>query len=174
MALNNTTTLRTAAIAVLVGGIGYIGVLPAFWPAPKIFIECPSEVRIGEDLPVTVTVSAWHGVFHVDEVRIIPNAYDSAALEITNPLHAMQIYSSPSKRYGWAHRFRLLNKQKKKSIRITAPLSATHTREKLSPGMLVGAIDVTCAYAHYSWRVVSSQESTYVEPFSIMLSAAHD
>lgn len=166
--------MRKGLIIALVLVVGYVGVVPAFWPKPTISISYPAAAHIGEDLEVTIRMSAWHMLFDINGVRIAPDVYQSSAITLSDPLYPIQLLDVAPRRYGWAHRFLRFTWPVTKEKKVKIALSEEPMRGKLSEGDLVGKIDINYTRATYSMRGMSSMEETHTQPFRITLAPARE
>ncbi len=159
--------MKKAGIVVLVLLVGYFGIIPMFWPEPKVSVQYPPEFRIGEDLTLTVKMSAWHGLFAIKSVRFVPDAHASAAIDVANPIHPLQPYSAATTRYGRAQRLMRFTRPVSRTRQVEVSLSDTEVRNNLKRGELVGKIDVCYTCATYLLRTLSTKETTTSQPFHI-------
>ncbi|MBN1518096.1 hypothetical protein JXA32_16160 [Candidatus Sumerlaeota bacterium] len=164
--------MRKTGIAILIFVIIYFGVLPMFWPKPAVEVVCPSQFNIGEDLEVTVSMSAWHPMFHINQIRFYPDLYKSSALSASDPLYAMLPYSAPPKRYGHGDMLKRFTWPVTRVKTVTVPLSGKDVAGKIQPGEITGKFDVNFTYANYVMRLISTRESSVSIPFTIKVHPA--
>ena len=163
--------MKKAGIVVLVLVICYFGVIPMFWPEPKVTVLYPPKVRIGEKFTMTVQISALHGLFQVNEIRFVPDAQQSTAIDSDNPAYPMQLFAATPKKYGSAHHFMRLTRPVTRTMQVAVDLSDADIKSKLTRGELAGKIDVSYTCASYSLRTISSREITCSKPFLIRVLA---
>ncbi len=165
--------MKKAGIITLVLAVVYFGVIPMFWPTPKVSIVYPPKLRIGDDLILTVKISAWHGLFAIKSVRFVPDVHGSTAIDIDNPLRPLLPYSTAPTRYGRAHQLMRFTRPVNRTMPVLVALSDNDVKQKLNRGELTGKIEVSYTCASYLLRTLSSKEITDSQPFHIQVLAAN-
>jgi hypothetical protein len=151
---------------VVVVFLGYFTVLPMFWTEPRVEVACPESIRLGEDLEVTVRVSAPHRLFHVNRVRFVPDPKTTTATARQTPLPPVQVFNTEPKRFGRAQLLQRFTFPARRELRLRTPLAERYGNA-LAPGQLRGAIQVTLTHASYSLRTIHSRETTAVLPVTV-------
>lgn len=149
--------------------VGYFGVLPMFWPEPSAHVEYPAQVRKGRDIEITVRVSAWHPLFHVNRIRLVPDLERSSAVNPTDPFTPLQPFGVSPRRYGYGDMFKRFTWPVTRVRTVRVALSDEHVAGKLQPGELRGTFDVSYTHAVYHHRIISSREGVERVPFSIQV-----
>ena len=164
--------MKKAGVVILVLVVVYFGILPMFWPVPKVSVTYPPKVRIGEDLTLTVKISALHGLFAIRSIRFVPDAHESTAIDADNPMRPLLPYSTSPTRFGRAHQMMRFTRPVNRTMHAVVALSDTALKDKLNRGELTGKIEVTYTCATYLLRTLSTKEITATLPFRIRVLAA--
>lgn len=164
---------KTLIIILLIILVGYVGILPQFWPEPTVEVECPQQMRIGEDVDIIVNVSAWHPLFHISRIRFVPDLQSSTAASLSNPFYPLQPFSVTAKKYGYNAMFQRFTWPITRKQTATIGLSENGISEKLRPGNLLGKIDVDFTYAEYALRTISTARASHSVPVTIEVLPAH-
>ncbi|MCP4643357.1 MAG: hypothetical protein GY851_23120 [bacterium] len=158
---------RQIGIGAFVVFAGYFVMLPMFWPKPEVTADIPDTVLLGEDLPITVTVTAWHGLFDVNNVRFYIDTYGSSAQAGDQPLYPLQLMTESPTRYQWGDRFKRITIPHTLEMEFTVPLAQTAADGLLGPGLLNGKLDVGLTYESGRTRWVDTRNAMQSVPFSI-------
>jgi len=157
---------------------GYFLVLPFCWPEPTVIATVPAEASLGEDLPVSVRVDAWHSNFEIAHVRFYVDFHGSTAHGPAGLFHPQPLHQGEGKA-SWTNReLSRLTLPVSKTLDLVFPLKRFAEQGKVGPGKLVGKVDVTFHFMEgfipkrgKSGRHESISRTKYV-PFEIELKEA--
>lgn len=148
--------LRYDSTRLLFGGVFtlvlYLIVIPALWPQPQVDTELPAALPRKGELPVTVTVKAWHPNFSVRQVSFSVDMVSSTALRSRRPFVPVNIYESEHVT-RWPIGFRnRLSWPNRRTYRLKVPSEELTGQGSLSGGILEGTIDVTVDYTKVTMK----------------------
>jgi hypothetical protein len=130
----------------------YAVVLPGNWPAPRVEAEHAGAVPRGRDLPLKVTVRAWHPNYSVRQVSFAVNNVNSSALAPGKTLVPLNLYSGKMVR-DWEVGFReRLTWPRKTVLDLQLPLERMTREGILGTGELQGTFDVTLDYTKVTMK----------------------
>lgn len=142
---------RTLIAGLFLAAIYFLG-LPNFWPEPSATAEFPADLSIGSDLPLTVTVKAWHPNISVRQVSFAVDDMNSTAL-VSNKAHVPLNVHDRDRVTAWnvglADR---MSRPTKKTLPLAVPLAAMAKKRGFRMGELRGTIDVVIDYTEVSSR----------------------
>jgi hypothetical protein len=130
----------------------YAVVLPGNWPTPRVEVEHAASVPRAQDLPLEVTVKAWHPNFSVRQVSFAVNNVNSSALAPGKTLVPLNLYSE-KKVKEWEVGFRKrMTWPRKTTLRLEVPLERLTREGTLGRGELQGTFDVTLDYTKVTMK----------------------
>jgi hypothetical protein len=138
--------IAVAAIAVVI----YYYVLPSHWQEPYITAVVPATARLGEEIPVTITIYSDHTNIEHHEVRFFTAGYMSSAV-IPGSLVYPIILKKDKPRVSWSSKEISRTTWPTETVyRYTVPLGEPYREGKLDAGTLTGRIDVFVDYPDMS------------------------
>lgn len=152
----------------------YLLLLPAFWPAPRVTIEIPSEGALSEDLPISVRVNAWHSNFSVAEVRFLPDPDNSTAFVPGKVLYILELQEGNPRTIWLGWQINRITWPRSKQHQFSVPMQKLSADGMLKTGELRGNVAVHVAYAspHIGKRYGSASRLSEVSssiPFAVQL-----
>jgi hypothetical protein len=130
----------------------YAVVLPGNWPSPRVETEHAAAVPRGQDLPLKVTVKAWHPNFSVRQVSFAVNNVNSSALAPGKTFVPLNLYSGKVVK-EWKVGFRnRMTWPRKTTLDLQVPLGRLTTEGTLGRGELQGTFDVTLDYTKVTMK----------------------
>ena len=132
---------KTLIVGLLLVAIYFLG-LPNFWPEPSATADFPADLSIGSDLPLTVTVKAWHPNISVRQVSFAVDNVQSTALLSSKAVVPLNVHDRDRVTtwdVGVADR---MSRPTKKTFSLTVPLAAMSRSRGFRIGELRGTIDV--------------------------------
>lgn len=142
----------------------YLLILPAFWPRPRLTIEMPSEEALREDLPISVSVNAWHSNFSVAQVRFLPDPANSTAFVKGKELYILELQEGNPRSLWKGWQINRITWPRSRRYQFRVPVQKLSADGTLKTGELKGNIAVQVAYAapHIGRRSGSSSHSRQV------------
>jgi hypothetical protein len=138
-------------VVFLAAAVYFLGV-PNFWPEPTSTAEFSADLSIGSDLPLTVTVKAWHPNFSVRQVSFAVDNVQSSALLSSKALVPLNVYDRDrvsTWNVGLADR---MSRPTSKTLSLSVPLAAMAKKRGFRMGELRGSIDIVIDYTRISSR----------------------
>lgn len=122
--------------------VAYCVVLPGRWPRPMASVEMPQEAALGTDIPLKVSVSAWHPNFSIRQVSISMDSVKSTALSVSRPVLPVNIVNHKPP-VSWSVDFGgRLSYPRKVVLDLVIPLAKISKDLRLKPGDLLGSVHV--------------------------------
>lgn len=158
---------RALAAFIIAFAFVYLIVLPFVWPKPHVDASVPARVHTRDDIPVTVSISAWHSHFDIVNVRFYVDYARSTAKGpsgIFYPLMLVENSPAPVGNVGltWPNR---------RDETYTVRLAEQQQQGMVGPGKLIGKIDVNLVYlpgrAGKSFNRDRSRTELFSVPFEI-------
>jgi hypothetical protein len=140
---------RTLIVGALLAAVYFLG-LPNFWPEPTATADLAADLSIGSDLPLTVTVKAWHPNISVRQVSFAVDNLQSTALlsrKADVPLNVHDRDRDTSWNVGLTKR---MSRPTTKTLSLTVPLAEMARKRGFRMGELRGTIDVVIDYTKVS------------------------
>jgi len=139
-------------LALFLAALFYLLLLPSLWPQPGAKVQHEKVVAFGEDLPLAVTVSAWHPNFSVRRIRFSINNVNSPAFLDSRPLLPINLHGAEAVS-EWKVTFPgRLTFPRKASFLLTAPLGTLAKKGTFGTGTLRGTVDVDVDYTEVSMK----------------------
>lgn len=121
----------------------YLVALPFFWPLPRTEAILPTTAPLSSDLPVRVTIRAWHKNISIGQIRLYVDHANSTASGANGLLNPDMLYDNPPKQFRGPFSFSHLTFPYQVTLDVVAPLRSFAEQGLLGPGVLRGKIDVT-------------------------------
>lgn len=122
----------------------YFFCTPMFWGHMPITVtsDLPSEWNHTEDLPMTITVRAWHNNFRVTQVRFFIDNQNTKMTGVEGPIYPVMLMQDPPTR-GW-NRLTLnwFTLPFVRRYEFVLPFESMKSEGKCGPGLICGKIDV--------------------------------
>jgi len=131
-----------AGIAVLV----YYIAVPSSWPKPYITAEVQGTAKLGEDIPITVTLHSWHDNVNRRELRFITAGYESSAVREGSLVYPFILDRGKAKEYWGVDEVSRKTRPRDLTFSYTVPLSEPYNEGKLVAGTLKGRVDQIVDY----------------------------
>jgi len=134
-----------AAVAVILAAIYFIA-LPSSWPKPYITAEIQDSAKLGEDIPITITLHSWHENVNRRELRFIPAGYESSAVKQGSLAYPFILDRGKAKEYWGVEEVSRKTRPRDLTFNYTVPLSEFFYQGKLVEGTLKGRVDQIVDY----------------------------
>ena len=144
---------RRAGIAMALAGFAYCFIAPLFWPSPRVTVDMASDLRLGSDAALRLTIHAWHH-FEVWQVIFYPlTATVAEGVARTAPpgttrLAPLTLYFNDAESlitaYSRAALLGRLTWPRSRTLDLTVPLRELEQQDAIGPGLLTArlAVDV--------------------------------
>lgn len=164
----------TAFVLVLVG---YFILVPWLWGsgAPRTVSNIPDSWPHNQDLPVTLTTSAWHSNFKITQVRAVIDPTTTSMAEADEHLYPMILFKEPKPKTWSIFHVSRLTFPRSRSKEVVVPFARLAAEDKVAPGTLSGYLDVEYTYVRNLARPnviafnVLLEEKTERLPFQLRL-----
>lgn len=163
------------AVGLGLGVLGYVVILPWFWPCPRVVVAVPAAVQIGTDLPVEIIIQSWHSNYQVNEVRFYVD-YTEAVTAVVPGATVYPIVldrATPRREWGYWDVRRITWPHTRRRAYVV-PLQQLTEAGALQRGVLRGQVDVTMTHpwvrGRYSGNAVMgfrACEDRYTMPFTL-------
>lgn len=121
----------------------YLGLIPWLWPRPNVAATLPTSAALGEDIPLEVTVSAWHSNFRATRVCFWVDPLRSNALVEQAAFYPIDVRDIVP-RTSWPQwSINRVTWPRSRSYNFTVPLNQRWREGVLQAGVLQGMIWVT-------------------------------
>jgi len=124
----------------------YAVVLPGNWPPPRVETEHAAAVPWGQDLPLEVTVKAWHPNFSVRQVSFAVNNVNSSALVSGKTFVPLNLYGVKMVKEWEVGFVKRMTWPRKATLALEVPLERLRREGILGRGELHGTFDVILDY----------------------------
>lgn len=117
---------------------------PVFWGQMPITVtsELPSEWNHAEDLPITITVRAWHNNFRVTQVRFFIDNSNTKMTGVAVPIYPVMLMQDPPTRSWNRLRLNWFTLPFVRRYKFVLPFESMKSQGKCGPGLIVGKINV--------------------------------
>jgi hypothetical protein len=152
----------------------YWGLLPWFWPEPKLSVEMPAQATLDADVPIRITLRAWHPNFKFMSVRFYVDHTRTDAEGPDGLFYPQMLYQSGEPTGRWP--VRSVNRfswPRQRTLEVSLPLKELAAQGLAGPGTIHGKIDVTINYPDVIQRYASAfggysaRTRTLSEPFQL-------
>ncbi|MBN4053185.1 hypothetical protein JYT92_00375 [bacterium AH-315-L15] len=153
----------------------YFGILPLFWPSPKIRVELPHEHPYDEDLGIKIKVYAWHKNVKIRQVRFYVDNQQTTAHGPGGPFYPINLFHSGKQVHRWpffaVNRFTWARSRK---LDISLPLTQLAQKGVVKTGVVRGKLDISIATPEMPdnlaiWLGYLTRERTQQIPFTLLL-----
>lgn len=129
-----------------IGVIAYVVVVPLLWPEPTVAAEFPLETRMGDTLPIRVSVSAWHRNIQVHQVRFYVDYTATTAVGPKGTFYPEVPVQREAQRFVGAFARNPITWPHTEYVDTEIDLGKYIDQGLIGPGELIGKIDVTFNY----------------------------
>ena len=131
--------------------IAYFLILPELHDQMPMQVSAhiPEQWSHDRDMPVEITISAWHGNYEMALARFVPDYHASELRGETDPVYP-QVLAQKEHRTHW-NRLRLnrFTWPRRDTRSFEVPLSALAAEGRLAPGTLRGEMEITLRYPRW-------------------------
>ena len=134
------------AAGIALGALAYLAILPMLWPEPAIEVTVPAEARMGETIPVAVSLSAWHSNIDIVNVRFYVDYTATTAVGPKGTFYPEMIVERQARRFMGPFGRNPITLPHTVRADGEVALGKYIDQGLIGPGDLVGKIDVTYNY----------------------------
>lgn len=135
--------VKPGVVIAIVVFVGYGVLLPLLaWRPPKARVNLPEAWPKGQDLPLTVTLSALHSNFDVASIRFYVDYYGSTAKGPEGLFYPVMLFEQRPRTITGAWQESRLTYPHTIALEVIVPFHSFAEQGLLGPGTLTGKVDV--------------------------------